>query len=146
MVSGVTRERVPAMVLGLGFLGLLPFAVAFYLQAVGAMGMRLAIVHGALILVFLGGIRWGVSIIGRSRLLPLDLTAGALAVLVGLAATLAPEIPGLCLLIAGLLTQALWDEVSAVDGRLPGWFGKLRMVLTAGTVSALTVLLVVVLI
>ena len=141
MVSGVARERLPATAVILGVLGLVPFAAALYLAVAGNDGPRLAIIHAALLLAFFGGIRWAVSIIGRSRLLPFDLTAGAMAVLVGLAATILPIVLGLCLLIAGLLTQALWDEMSAGSGSLPGWFGKLRMLLTTGTGIAILVML-----
>jgi hypothetical protein len=38
---------------------------------------------------------------------------------------------GVSVLIAGLLTQALWDQMCADRGRLPVWFARLRMVLTS---------------
>jgi hypothetical protein len=54
-------------------------------------------------------------------------------------------VPALALLIAGFLMQALWDVTSVEGGRLPQWFGKLRMLLTAGAVVSLVVALVAVL-
>jgi hypothetical protein len=40
--------------------------------------------------------------------------------------------------------QALWDVTSVEAGRLPSWFGKLRMLLTAGAVVSLIAALVAV--
>jgi hypothetical protein len=54
---------------------------------------------------------------------------------------LAPLV-GLCLLIAGFLLQAFWDILSVEKSQLPQWFGKLRMLLTAGAVIALSSMLV----
>ena len=60
----------------------------------------------------------------------------------GLAAAFLPAIPGLALLVAGFLMQGLWDVMSVDAGRLPGWFGRLRMILTAGAVVSLVAALV----
>ena len=66
-----------------------------------------------------------------------------LAVAGGLRAIFMPEIlPASALLIAGFLMQALWDVTSVEAGRLPRWFGKLRMILTAGAVVSLIATLV----
>jgi hypothetical protein len=37
--------------------------------------------------------------------------------------------------------QALWDVTAVEQGRLPRWFGKLRMILTAGAVVSLIAML-----
>jgi hypothetical protein len=64
--------------------------------------------------------------------------------LAGLSAAFLPAIPALALLIAGFLVQGLWDVMSVDSGRLPGWFGRLRMILTAGVVVALVAALLAV--
>ena len=65
--------------------------------------------------------------------------------LAGLAAVFLPAIPALALLIAGFLMQGLWDVMSVDAGRLPAWFGRLRMILTAGAVVSLVAALLAVL-
>ena len=55
-------------------------------------------------------------------------------------------VPALALLIAGFLLQALWDVTSAEAGRLPGWFGRLRMILTGGAVVSLVAALLAVIV
>ena len=59
----------------------------------------------------------------------------------GWAALMMPAIPALSLLVAGFLMQSLWDVTSAQEGRLPGWFGKLRAILTSLAVTALILML-----
>ena len=90
-------------------------------------------IYGAIILSFLGGIRWGTAIgpydTGRQSL---EFSASVLGSLAGLAAAFLPAIPALALLIAGFLMQGLWDVMSVDAGRLPAWFGRLRMILTGG--------------
>lgn len=131
------HSRVPGTALVLGVAGLLPFAIgalALWMPAlVHGSGQGLLISYGAIILAFLGGVRWGTTIgpyDGRRQ--AFDFTASVLGSLVGLAALFLPVIPALTLLIAGFLVHALWDVRSVEAGRLPSWYGKLRMMLTAG--------------
>jgi len=136
--------RIPAPALLLGLAGLIPFFAAAAAQWLvlpvidSGAGLRLAVAYGAIILSFLGGIRWGTAIgpydTGRQGL---EFTASVLGSLAGLAAVFLPAIPGLALLIAGFLMQGLWDVMSVDAGRLPAWFGRLRMILTAGAVISL---------
>jgi hypothetical protein len=90
--------------------------------------------YSATILAFLGGIRWGAALAPAARR-PSTLI---LSVLPALAAWLLLFLPspwlfaGFALLF---LLQGLWDALAARGGRLPRWFGRLRMVLTAVVVS-----------
>jgi hypothetical protein len=138
-----SAKRIPAAAMALGLGGLVPFAAgaaALWLPLpwlTPDAGLRLIVVYGAIILSFLGGIRWGVALgpydtARQSR----DFAASVLGALAGLAAVFLPPVPALALLIAGFLSQALWDVTSAEAGRLPGWFGRLRMLLTSGAVIA----------
>lgn len=139
---------IPRSALLLGLAGLVPFAAAALARWLDVPGIgencaRFAgIAYGAVILSFLGGIRWGVSlgpVAARER--RLNFTLGVLPSLAGWAALMLPALPGLALLIAGFVLHALWDALAADAGRLPQWFGRLRMILTAGAVAALLAML-----
>ncbi|WP_373505873.1 DUF3429 domain-containing protein [Aestuariivirga sp.] len=151
MSDGLTRGEIPRAALALGLAGLIPFAagaLSLWLP-LGPLtpdhGLKLAISYGAIILSFLGGIRWGTAIgpydAGRQSR---EFAASVLGSLAGLAAIFLPSVPALTLLVAGFLMQALWDVTSVEAGRLPSWFGKLRMLLTAGAVVSLIAALVAV--
>ena len=136
------RRRIPtpALVLGLG--GLVPFAaagIAAWLPHAGlaAIGLAALGAYGAVILSFLGGVRWGVELFDEAALTrwtPLALSV--LPSLVAWAALLAPPVPGLALLAAGLIGQYALDRAAVGDGTLPPWYGRLRTILTAGAAAA----------
>ena len=151
MTDRPITEPIPASALALGLAGILPFAAGALSVWVALplltpeTGLRLGVVYGAIILSFLGGIRWGTALgpydHARQGLVFMASVLGSLA---GLAAAFLPAVPALSLLIAGFLMQALWDVTSAEAGRLPGWFGRLRMILTGGAVISLVAMLVAV--
>jgi hypothetical protein len=151
MTSGPAAASIPRAALVLGFAGLLPFAagaLAMWIHTPfldAPTGLKLVTYYGAIILSFLGGIRWGTAIgpydSGR---ISFELSASVLGSLAGLAAVFLPPIPSLTLLITGFLMQALWDITSVEAGRLPQWFGKLRTLLTGGAVLAMIFTLVAV--
>ena len=101
----------------------------------------MTLAYGGLMLAFLGGIRWGVALNAvNERQRARELIGGAVPVMMGLAAFfLAPPI-GLSLIITALFIQALADVLSAERGTLPGWFGRLRALLTV--LAVIPVLLV----
>lgn len=147
-----TTGKIPGAALLLGLAGLIPFFAAAGAQWASLpllppeTGLKLAIVYGAIILSFLGGIRWGTAIGPYdSARQGMEFSASVLGSLAGLAAAFLPAIPALALLIAGFLMQGLWDVMSVDAGRLPAWFGRLRMILTAGAVVSLVAALLAVL-
>jgi hypothetical protein len=153
MTERNSPTSIPGAALLLGLAGLIPFlggAAALWAMLPGVAperGLQLIIAYGAIILSFLGGIRWGTAIGPYDpRRQGLEFAASVLGSLAGLAAIFIPAVPALTLLIAGFLMQALWDVTSVESGRLPAWFGKLRMLLTAGAVISLTAALVAVLV
>jgi hypothetical protein len=153
MTQPKTLTSIPGPALALGLAGLIPFfAAAASLWYVLPMlppdtGLVLMVSYGAIILSFLGGIRWGTAIGPYdSRRQSLELSASVAGSLLGLAAIFIPPVLALSLLIAGFLTQALWDVLSVEAGRLPAWFGRLRMLLTAGAVVSLIAALAAVLV
>ena len=149
MLLDVTNgDRVRPAALALGLAGSVPYwlAAVVVFAEFGPLAAPWVvwgiIAYGAVGLAFLGGIRWGVALRplgarGQARELALS-TAAPLA---GFAALLAPPVVGLSVLIAGLLTQALWDQIGADKGRLPLWFSRLRMVLTSLAVVPLLAVL-----
>jgi hypothetical protein len=142
------ENSIPRAPLILGLAGALPFwALALVLlfsdsALIAAFAVKGGIAYGAVILSFLGGIRWGEALkpYGK-RERAFAFTLSVVPSLAGWAALLMPAIPALSLLVAGFLMQSLWDVTSAQEGRLPGWFGKLRAILTSLAVTALILML-----
>ena len=89
-------------------------------------------VYGAVILSFLGGIRWGVAMVGdgdhsiRVKELALS-TAPSLA---GWAAVFMPRSEGLYFLAICFVLQGFWDLRLVANKRAPQWFRVLRRLLT----------------
>ena len=153
MTGQNVSTSIPLPALALGLAGLIPFfagAAALWTPLpvlTPELGLRLIIAYGAIILSFLGGIRWGTAIGPYdTRRQGLEFSASVLGSLAGLAAVFIPPVPALTLLITGFLMQGLWDVMSVEAGRLPSWFGKLRMLLTAGAVVSLVAALVAVIV
>jgi hypothetical protein len=128
----------PRAVLIYGLLGVIPFvapALAGLLwPALRPAMLTILTLYAALILSFLGGARWGLTV-GTAAPSPLTVSLAMLPTLVGLAILLMANDRPACLgLAAGLMVQWLWD-VTAIG--LPGWYGRLRTILTAGAVTGL---------
>ena len=132
--------RCPPVVLAYGLAGLIPFwAAPAVMLALPAWALAAAVAqaaYAALILSFLGGARWGMAVKDG----PPD------AVTMGLAMT--PTLAGLALLLflhgtpnlqlialAAALTLAWMWDLRAADA--PGWFARLRGLLTLGAVASL---------
>ncbi len=136
---------IPAAPLLLGMAGLLPFwglallLLRPQLAPWDAVAGDLALAtYAAIILSFLGGIRWGLAVAGAGRS---DAAAHyAISVvpsLVAWALLIAPE-PwrlvglGLLALVLGLIDRSLVS-----GGLAPPWFGRLRLILSGGAGAAL---------
>lgn len=139
----------PALTLGLG--GLLPFFTAaiavcylagtepseaasrnFALRALGG--------YGAVILSFLGGIRWGNLLHDNSqadRWGPL--TWSVVPSLVAWTALLLAPGAMLMLLFIGFGCQYLLDRAAVSRQELPAWFGRLRLMLTTGAMASVLI-------
>jgi Protein of unknown function (DUF3429) len=149
MTRQETLTSIPRVAHVLGLAGLIPFGVTALSQWIEVpfispdFGFRAGTIYGAVILSFLGGIRWGTAMknVAPDRQ-AFELSGSVVASLVGWLSLLLSPVIGICLLIAGFLLQALWDLLSVEQSFLPQWFGKLRMLLTAGAVLALGAMLV----
>ena len=123
----------------LGYMGLSPFlAGAVWVITPGlplkAIALEALILYGAVILSFLGGVRWGLAIAKMNTKLARPLIFSVIPSLLGwVAALLEPR--------AGLLILALaFSSLYVADSRLslaPDWYKSLRLPLTAGAVMAL---------
>lgn len=133
-------DVIPPAARALGFLGLVPFFATAAASLTPAaplhdVASQALIAYGAVILSFLGGVRWGLAIAapdGARLFAPL-----AVSVVPSLAAWIAlllPREPGLVLLAAGLAA------LLAADLRLrsaPDWYRALRVPLSAGAIVSL---------
>ena len=138
-----TRPPVPAAAAWLGGAGLLPFlslAVASLVLAGEAarLAAKALLAYGAVILSFLGGIRWGLAIArpADARLAP-RLGLSVIPSLLGWASLLLPQATGLALLAAGLAAQLWLDVHDSRAGEAPAWYPTLRIPLSLGAIAAM---------
>lgn len=144
-------RAIPSDALLLGAGGVLPFAA---LATAALLGLdwryglpgglfRQALVgYGAVILSFLGGVRWGIGLRhgdapGRTRFLVVSVIPAVLA----WAALLMPRPHDISLLIACFLAVAVLDVAMVRGGHAPAWYATLRLALTAAVVLVLIVAL-----
>jgi hypothetical protein len=140
------NDAIPRPALLLGWVGVIPFALLtaaivfgiepLSLNARGALGA-----YGATILSFLGGVQWGVLLPhSQDGVSPLRrYSVSILPALLGFLCLLAPHPLGLVGLAAGLLGLLAYDLSTVRRGLAPGWYGTLRLQLTAAVVPLLAV-------
>jgi len=157
----VAQQPIPTPALFLGLGGLIPFVVTALLawwSAPVPESMTQWVVHqrstselatialgayGAVILSFLGGVRWGNLLFDRASLMHwMPLTLSVLPSLIAWPALLLNPIPMLSLLAAGFALQYAMDVAAGKRGELPEWFVRLRLILSSGAILSLLVGLV----
>jgi len=136
---------VPVAAAWLGGLGAIPFlglalAVPLAHEALRPQLDFALLSYGAIILSFLGGIRWGLAIVQGSqtsrrlfRLLGLSVTPS----LVAWAALVMPDEFGWMTLAAGFVVMLVVDIWAARSGEAPSWYPMLRWPLTGAAVASL---------
>lgn len=135
-------RRVPPGPALLGYAGVIPFAAltlgAWLLPEVWDARAALALhAYGAVILSFLGGVRWGLVIAGDGTPDVRSLAASVVPSLFGWLTLAAPaSLAGLLLLALGFVGQYLHDRASPRDGA-PVWYPALRLRLTVAVVLCL---------
>jgi len=147
-----TDDRsIPPMALWLGLLGLIPFiglTALYVLQMENRIGWTpgyardVLVSYGAIILAFLGGIRWGVALKHGNSAHAVRMFI--LSVVVPLAAWVALFLPkphDVTWLIAIFLIVGVADVSLVSKGHAPRWFGTLRTILTVGVVGCLIIAL-----
>ena len=143
----------PALVLLLGFGGLIPFVVGAIGIAIGGAAEVQAAsalpVYAAVILSFLAGGRWAAELALKGD----QPRSGVLLLAIGLSllgwAAVVMQVwnrPGLPLdleltgwgaLITGFVVQYLWDRSAVRGATFPEWYLPLRLLLTSGAVLSL---------
>lgn len=96
--------------------------------------------YAAVILSFLGGIRWGLALNGGEAA-PRQLAISVLPSIFGWLALFLPPVAGLVALVAAFAAQGAWDSFSFHAGERFIWFARLRIVLTCLVAVALIVAL-----
>lgn len=140
-------NRIPTRALLGGLAGWIPFwaPVALTVQASltgrsPAPELALYTLYGALILSFLGGVRWGRALASDRPDTAGPWVLSLLPTCFGLAAILAHwafgPVSGIALIIAGLIAQLAWDRHALRVGDLPAWYGQLRLILSLGAILA----------
>lgn len=133
-------SKMPPIVLFYGLAGLIPF-VAPPLATLAFPDFRWQFTEAllwwaAVILSFLGGARWGAAV-QASPPAPGLIGLTMLPSIIGWIVLLAPakyRSEQLLMLAAALCVHFIWDWQAR---SLPGWYGSLRFILTAGAVGAL---------
>jgi Protein of unknown function (DUF3429) len=129
----------------LALAGFVPFAVlTFWLYGIapdhpwrqGTIVVLTA--YGAVILSFLGGIRWGIALTGHDRESRRDLMLGIVPPLLGWSAVLVPPPLTFVLLAVAFAAQGAWDSLTLTPA-VPAWFRRLRIQMTVLVVAALVV-------
>lgn len=140
-------KTVPVAPLWLGLAGALPFAAGMIVYALGGvavltpdLALRSTVAYGAVILSFLGGVRWGIALlIQNPDVRDARFALSVLPSLLGWVAVLLPAFPALVMLAVAFAAQGAWDVGDAEDDGAPPWFAHLRTMLTALVCSFLSV-------
>ncbi len=142
--------RTPIIALVLGYAGLLPFlslAVIATLSDQAVLAGQLLVAYSAIILSFLGGIRWGLTAVraqptlgqrtlGRDLVLAICLSLlafAALAHLIAKSSNVASVVASIQLLLMGHLLALALDALLPSTMQ-PRWLGRLRLRLSFGVI------------
>jgi hypothetical protein len=128
-----SRAPIPTNSIVFGYGPMLPLVTAglgaWMLPAPwGGMAVRLAIIWGALILSFIGGVRRGFGFARAEASTAVELAAAvAYVTIAGLALLMPYAATGLAMLAAGYALAALLDRRAALRGDAPAHFARLRV-------------------
>lgn len=137
---------IPPPARSFGLAGLLPFFVgalacwSSFPLPIGLSGAFILCTYGAVILSFLGGIRWGVAMQHLSMIRNWQVVGLAMVPsLLGWASLLVPPAIGFPVLVFGFVLQFVIDYRSTQVGITPSWFLLLRTILTVGATLSIGV-------
>jgi hypothetical protein len=134
-------RHIPLVPLILGIAGLIPFVTLAVAEAAGwrLLGWSPAFQHaalatyGALIVSFLGGIRWGLAVgMEDQRAARIEYALSVVPQLLAWVSLAAPHPWDLRALAAIVIGLGFLDYTLVVGGKAPTWFGRLRLGLSAG--------------
>lgn len=134
------NPQIPLPALLLGLAGLIPFVASAIASVVLEAPFRDRAsfslgAYGAVILSFLGGVKWGAALHDPKALKQwAPLVLSVLPSIIAWFALLLPSMYSLSLLAVALVGQYYLDRQSVEQGVVPDWYGRLRMILTTGAV------------
>lgn len=130
------RNAAPGIAWAIALAGFLPFAaIAAALAIAGGASALTELLADAFrvwslaVLSFLGGIRWGVTILRRD-VTRWQMIWPVLPAILGWTAMFLPHAWAVVVLLVAYCAMGAWDSLSAQRGEMPGWYGNLRIVLT----------------
>ena len=130
----------------LGYAGLAPFVVlSLWLYAIAPDHewrdgtIVLLVVYGAVILSFLGGVRWGMALSDGVDQAPADFAAAIVPALVGWLAVAMPPPYCFAVLAVAFAAHGAWDTLAVHQMKAPDWYGRMRMILTMVVVATMIV-------
>ncbi len=85
--------------------------------------------YGAVILSFLGGIRWGLAL-NTEPASPRTIAISVVPAIIGWLAIFIPPVFSVGVLLLSFCAQGAWDSTAFHAGKGPIWFARLRIVLT----------------
>jgi Protein of unknown function (DUF3429) len=146
----MTRDPIPAAALVLGLAGLLPFLWSAASQLSPALAARsglpplflgpyVGLTYGTVILSFMSGVLWGFATRASGRQAALGYAFSVVPALWAFFMVTDGSAASSIYLIAGFAGLLLLDATFAAQGLTPGWWMRLRLILTAGAVTCLTV-------
>ena len=136
-------SHIPRPAFVLGWLGVIPFAAFALLAVTGGVlphgsAMSGLVFYGAIILSFMGGAQWGLSMVtGGGSTMRTRLAISVLPALAAFGLWFLPAtgaLPGLTAVFVALL---LYDIATARAGAAPAWYPALRIQLTSAVVICL---------
>lgn len=132
--------EVPIAAERLGLAGLLPFLVGALVVVAGGPWRGWAetalLGYGAVILSFMGGVHWGITI-AAPECRSVGLAWSVVWALIGWAGLLAGGDLGLLLVAAGFVGLFAYDRRATARNEAPAWYPALRRPLTAIVVACL---------
>ncbi|MDD9910085.1 MAG: DUF3429 domain-containing protein [Ahrensia sp.] len=120
----------------LALAGFIPFggllAAALFLSDDGVRGQATFALaaYGAVVLSFLGGIRWGLGLSRDDETTAQQLALSVVPSLAGWCSLLLAQGVGFALLAVAFVAQGVRDNRSGMAGQFPAWFMPLRTTLT----------------
>jgi len=143
-------QTIPRSALILGVLGLIPFVAGGILVWVPQLGgirpslPPLVFYYAALIISFLGGVRWGAAMQNKTAgaTLARELSASVLPTLITLVCFILSLPAAIVMLLVLITSQGLLDVLAARQDTLVSWYGPLRILLSGVASAGLVSLLV----
>ena len=143
-------QTIPRSALILGVLGLIPFVAGGILVWVPQLGgirpslPPLVVYYAALIISFLGGVRWGAAMQNKTTgaTLARELSASVLPTLITLVCFILSLPAAIVMLLVLITSQGLLDVLAARQDTLVSWYGPLRILLSGVASAGLVSLLV----